>query len=500
MTDVVPGWSDDRVTAAFRDRAALRATPAGLVPATMTRASSARSERVPSRFVWAGALAAVLAIAVIAGVGLVADRPSTPPATDAAVSSGQATRDPTSSPSGAASPRTVTLEFAAGSRRQIVQVVDESGRLLRAMKPPQDLSPGRPSNSVRIAAVAGHPEQARISWLAGACDPTTRLTIRPTARTIEVTTIDGPVITGRFCALGRFLRSVILTFDGPIQAEDIAITGQPPGSVLLPLEALGLPVITVEEALRHRDEALDDTELAVAGYWYRQDLEGLRFGSCLSTRAASPILPSCNDRGVWLTASPEPLPSSPGGIAFRLPSSPAIEPVIRNAVSMDDDGAGNGELVLLVGHFDDHRAAICTGDIVSACRGSFVVDVVLDPADPSLDIGRVERRFSNTQAVLDLEATAEAAERVATQAPRGASRIVAAFAVSGDDLRLHEPQMIAVPELTEAAAVWVIRYLDDDVGGRPVVRTKLVIDGPPESLADRVYEVTSSGVSRSGGS
>ena len=88
---------------------------------------------------------------------------------------------------------------------------------------------------------------------------------------------------------------------------------------------------------------------------------------------------------------------------------------------------------------------------------------------------------------------------MATGAPRGARQIVAAFAVAGPSLRNHEPHVIAVPELTEARAVWVIRYLDQDAG-RPIVRTKLVVDGPPETLGDRVYEVTASGVARPGGS
>jgi len=437
------------------------------------------------RLAWASAIgAAGLTVTVLVGTlvtvgGLEPDQAAT---TDTRATATPATGTPTA----ASSPRLIRLEFPVGARTMIVEVLDRSGRLVRAMPVPRDLSPGRPQPAVHATAINGRQDQVRIDWLGSACDPPTVMTIEEDGRSIEFATTDEVIDTGSTCMLGGVPRGVLLTFDGPVQAEDFAFAGQPPGRVLQPVEALGLPVISVEDALQHRGEALDDTELAVFGYWYRPPEPG-RFG-CPSVRAAGPIIPYCDEARVWLTAQAESMPD-----AFQGPSSPALQPMLRNSVTTETRGRATGDPVILVGHFDDHRAAICTSDLASACRGQFVVDVVIDPSNPTLDLNNVEGRFSYMQ--LDPKATVDDAERAATGAPRGGAQIVAAFAVSGSDLAAHEPQGIGTPELVDAPAVWVVRYLGR-IEGRPVVRTKLVIDGPVETLSDRVYEVTSTGIAR----
>lgn len=484
-----PDWSDERLTGAFQTRAASRPTPTHLVSATVSRVRPLRPTNPWSRrLAWTAALgAAGLTVAFLVGtlVTVGSREPDQTAATESRRVATQSTGTRTASPS----TRLIRLEFPVGPRTMIVEVLDRSGRLLRAMPVPSDLSPGRSQSAVHATAISGRPEQVRIDWLGSACDPPTVMTIKEDRRSIEFTTTDEVVDTGNLCMLGPVPRGVLLTFDGPARAEEFAFTGQPPGPVLQPVEALGLPVISVEDALRHRGEALDDTELAVFGYWYRLPV----MTSCPIVIAAGPLLPYCNERRVWLTGQSD----SPGD-QVKLPASAALQPMMRNAVTMPQRNFGSGDPVILVGHFDDHRAYICTGDIASACHGQFVVDVVLDPADPTLDLDRVESRFSS--GALDLQTTAEHAERAATGAPRGGAQIVAAFAVAGSDLAEHEPQVIGTLELVNAPAVWIVRYIEADAGGRPVVRTRLVIDGALKDLAGQVYEVTSSGVSRVGAS
>jgi hypothetical protein len=56
-----------------------------------------------------------------------------------------------------------------------------------------------------------------------------------------------------------------------------------------------------------------------------------------------------------------------------------------------------------------------------------------------------------------------------------------------------EPQAADWSELTSAAAVWIVRYIESDAQ-RPVVETKLIIDGPVESLSRFVCSSTPDGL------
>jgi hypothetical protein len=488
MRDGDPGWSDERLAAAFRERSVGRDTPEHLEAATMARIKITQPERRSTRWLaLAAPLAAAIAVAAIALMSVTSPRPPDSAETDAAPSVGRATAPVTAPPPSVPTPPVITLEFPSGPHRILVDVVDRSGRLLRAAKASPPVSPGRPSRSIRASAVAGHPDQVHVEWFGGACDPTTQLTIGADLTSIRVESTDSRgVDPGALCRVGGSPRGVILTFDGPVRVEDIAIVGESPGPILQAAEALGLPVITVEEALRHRNESLDDTELAVFGYWYQPPITT----TCPLIREISPVRPVCNDRGIWLTASP--MADTPQDRPVLPPTDAALQPLIRDAIRMEGGMPVTGQPVLVVGHFDDHRAAACEPSVADECRGSFIADVLLDPANPTLDLDRVETGGP----ILDVDPVANVrnVERAATEAPNEARQILAAFAVPGGDLARYEPQAAEIPDLADAAAVWIVRYRDASDDGRPIVRTRLVIDGPPP-LGDGVYEATSSGVS-----
>jgi hypothetical protein len=136
--------------------------------------------------------------------------------------------------------------------------------------------------------------------------------------------------------------------------------------------------------------------------------------------------------------------------------------------------------VIVLGHFDDHRAAQCPTDKVEACRRNFLVDAVLDATQPSLDLIGIENLVLDPSLVT--VARAADAERVATATLGGGGTVLAAFAVSGNNVAEFEPQAAEAKELASAAAVWIVRYLDVGIEERPVLKTKLMIDRPVGSL------------------
>ena len=136
--------------------------------------------------------------------------------------------------------------------------------------------------------------------------------------------------------------------------------------------------------------------------------------------------------------------------------------------------------VIVLGHFDDHRAAQCPPAQVETCRRTFVVDAVLDAARPDLDLHGIED--VRPDPYIQTVATAGDIVRIATAAPRRADLVLAAFAVSGAAVAMVEPQAAESSELTSAAAVWIVRYIDAVEEERPVLKTRLIIDGPVDSL------------------
>jgi hypothetical protein len=235
-THGVDGWSDERLAAALRDRAAVRVTPHHLEGTTMSRLRTTRTDGTArQRFAWAGALAATIAVVVFLGSALVTSQPPSQAASPSAAGVA-GTPSGASSPSEAPTPRVITLEFPSGPHRNIVEVVDESGRLTRVEPASRGPMLAPPPPTIVATGVERQPNQIQITWTGGGCDRAMRMTIRPDARTVDITDAGARGIdTGSLCMLGSFERALILTFDGPARAEDFEFVGQPPRPVMTPL-------------------------------------------------------------------------------------------------------------------------------------------------------------------------------------------------------------------------------------------------------------------------
>jgi hypothetical protein len=238
--------------------------------------------------------------------------------------------------------------------------------------------------------------------------------------------------------------------------------------------------ISVHEALERRDNQLDDTEIAVRGFVWSPAYTV----TCQLFRGPpkSPLLPQCPGDLSLLADGPPPASPSPGASA---PVVPALSLLIQSETYVGERivPAEPPEVdpveVIAIGHFDDHRAALCPADQITTCRRTFVVDALVDAEQPDLDPNAIEavRPDPSIQTV----ARAADAERVATATLGGAGAVLAAFAVSGDRVVEFEPQAAEWSELTSSAAVWIVRYVEWD-GQRPVLKTKLIIDRPVGSL------------------
>ena len=464
MTDGRPpaDWSDERLEAAFHVRASGRPTPVHLSSTTMDRVGRRTSERrTQPRLLWAGALAAVIAVAVIAG-STVTSRAPTPSASTVAASS----PSPAATATAAASPKTIALQFTVGAHRVRVEVVDGSGRLIAARTTTMVDETGLEPNELRASAVDEKPDQLQIDWIGGACDGTLRLAITEDVRTVDATTVSGTLDGDMFCPLGGSPRGVVLTFDGPVAANEVAVVGDSPLPVLEPVGStwVGEP-ISVAEAIQHRDDALDDTELAVAGWWYQSPL----IHSCpLQLRPTSPIEPRCNDDLAKLVdvRPTNGLPAPTDG--------PELVPLLRDGINWGtfEPRPVTGDAVLVLGHFADHRSVRCPDR--DMCERAFVVDAVLDPADPQLGPPATED--------FDVETVATIDDVQGFGVHNPATTVLSAYATTGAFLTAVEPTASTSQELVAAPVVWVIRSLDLATPSDPRVVTTLVIDRQPSTL------------------
>jgi hypothetical protein len=483
MTDGRPpaDWSDERLAAAFQDRASGRPTPVHLASTTMDRVGrGTRERRTQPRLLWAGALAAVIAVAVISTATLLQTGRPTPDRTEVAASTGSPTVEPTPS-TRAASPKTIALQYTVGAHRVAVEVVDGSGRLIAARTTTSADDSGLMPHELRAAAVEGKPDQLRIEWIGGACDGTLRLTIADDVRTVDATTVSGTLDPEMFCPLGGSPRGVVLTFDGPVAANEVAIVGDSPLPVLEPVGStwVGEP-ISVAEAIEHRNYALDDTELAIKGWAWQPAL----VASCTLQLPGSPVRAGCGDNIRWISDGyPEAATTGP----FAQPPPPALQLLVRQETYAQIPLPPQPAQVIVMGHFDDHRAAACPPGQFDVCRQNFVVDAILDPEAPAIDRDAINALRLDP----DAHPTASPAEvaRAATGRSRGADFVLVVSALRGETIGQFEPAAAAFPKFSEADVVWLVRYLDQ-VDSRRVITTALVIDGPPESLTANVSVIS----------
>ena len=254
-----------------------------------------------------------------------------------------------------------------------------------------------------------------------------------------------------------------------------------PTEQALPTIIFDLPVIHVSEAIAIRDAGVDEREIAVLG-WFSD-------GGPIPCPAPNvfPINPlelECPDEFVWLMERPETLISHSGtGVTIAGPSGPFLNPDLdgvdrswepRGGGVLDANGLSVPIDVVLVGHFDDRRAALCPKAEVAACRDRFVVDSVarvhgVEP--PPSVIGGAPG--STTSTVADVEAIVA---NVAQQGP-----ILSIVVVDpSTDLSMVEPSLTVKGDGTLVrSTVWVVRVLETDR-----VATYIVADG-----TDTIYEM-----------
>ena len=248
------------------------------------------------------------------------------------------------------------------------------------------------------------------------------------------------------------------------------------------VDAFGLPIISVDEAIAIRDGGIDDRELAVRGW----------FGpippiSCPApaTWPVTPVEPNCPDQFVVSMRDPQPLVTvSSASMIARAPTGPSIQ------VDLDDlDQAWQPSLptvgpsqpieIVVVGHFDDRRSFACPAAVEQACRDRFVVDRV--------DLVGGQRLPTSVVDLVDADtaSTSDAVERlVLAAAPPGSTTLSMAAVGGNPGLGRIEPSLgTGQGGLIDHRAIWSVRVLLD---GRSV--TYLVIDG-----SDAVFTIDDDG-------
>ena len=132
------------------------------------------------------------------------------------------------------------------------------------------------------------------------------------------------------------------------------------------------PPITVSEAIDHRDNHLDDTEIMVRGYGWGPP----GAIACTPLLVAPPALDQCPDGFSWI-GERKPVGTGP---EFLQPDGPAFNLLVRQWTYLGADLGRRPREILALGHFDDPRAVRCAQDLVERCRRNFIVDAILDPA------------------------------------------------------------------------------------------------------------------------
>jgi hypothetical protein len=273
-----------------------------------------------------------------------------------------------------------------------------------------------------------------------------------------------------------------MTAGGPVVAGDL------PTQAFPDLVARVGPALTVSATIERRDHALDATELLVAGWAWAP---GSLF--CTLIRPGEPVLDQCPSTLTWLADREPPRVK---GSEFPRPDGPAINLIVPpesvNLARLDTKPAQ----VAVLGHFDDRRAAACPGELVERCRRNFIVDEILDPRRLALDATlatTVHPAPSNTPKGTASWA-AEAAGLAGTETDR-ANRLISAFPIAVAALGAVEPDLAETASTAGIDTVWLVHFLDQDVAGNAIVRTRLVIDADPAKGAAQVFDVTTDGMS-----
>jgi hypothetical protein len=244
--------------------------------------------------------------------------------------------------------------------------------------------------------------------------------------------------------------------------------------------AQGLPILTVSEASAVRDGGPDDREIAVSGFLG----SGPAMPCAFNPAPPNPTELRCSS--TWLMEQPESQITVPTGPALR-PSFALVDPPPGHPTSTP---------VVLIGHFDDRRAVMCSTELLATCTDTFIVDRVdsvervLAPANVRLDLEPLEGGSPRTLAW----AAEDVARQLRSAFPRLA--IVSEVAISADRIGDLEPSLWtgALGLAERPIVVWLITGLDrTDGGAEPVRHTFLIVDGTAEAYVDVARDVSNIG-------
>ena len=297
---------------------------------------------------------------------------------------------------------------------------------------------------------------------------------------IEIGEGSGPPLPITFLFPDRGPLFYQMTAGGPVVAGNLPVQAFPD------LVARVGPPLSVSATIDRRDHALDNSELLVEGYAWAP---GPHF--CTPVEPSMPVLDQCESILTWL-AERQPAPVK--GPAVTRPSGPAMNLVIPpESVNLALLSTSPTQVAVL-GHFDDHRSASCGDGRMQRCRRNFIVDAILDPGRLALDpmlATTVHPAPSNTP-----KGTATwAADAAGLPEADRANRLISSFPIAVAALGALEPDLADTTSTAGLDTVWLVHFLDQDVAGDAIVRTRLVIDADPAKGPAQVFDVTADGMS-----
>lgn len=272
---------------------------------------------------------------------------------------------------------------------------------------------------------------------------------------------------------GRTMRLTLLACAAAVAVlvGTMSVTPRQSGPAATPSTAVGLPILTVSEAIAVRDRGVDSREVAVAAYLIQPT--GVRCGPGLGSK--NPTLLACPELFTWLMENPERLvTSTDSGRSIQAPTGPAIRPALL--LTTVAEAATLPVAVTVLGHFDDRRAALCEVSERTACGDTFVVDRIVALNGVSQPVATTLRQTNVTERRRDLEADVDTL--VLGALPSGS--ILSRQLVAIDQVIGIEPILARddfVPYVgNPATLVWLVTALEATAPA-PRARTFALFDG-----------------------
>jgi hypothetical protein len=281
------------------------------------------------------------------------------------------------------------------------------------------------------------------------------------------------------CILIGIFRGIVLTFDRPVDVADVEIVERSPEEpapspsidAAFPTQVLGLPVLSVSEALARLRGDVQDTELAVRGWYVAPDPSG----ECPDLQdARGPLEQPCPEAAHWLLETPERMSTNPArGWIEHPPRGPYVNPIVPADAPFDVPNlwfdVGPIPLpVVVLGHFADARGQF----------GARPEDLVVDAL-----VWRAGVAAADDPWTLAAPAERPASVRARIDRDLGDASATWLSVVAGIDLDALDPNAAPLsPELIRSRAVWVARRLITTDDGRPRMARAYTADG-----GDRVW-------------